>query len=166
MKKADLKKMLKPIVKECIQETIHETLFESGLITQVVAEVINGVNIPQLVESMAPRVRNTPLTIPQPVDLTETQTPRPEMATVVNPDAELQARRAEHEAELKQKRKQLEERMGASFGGVNVFEGTTPVLAESDEHSPLSGQDPSDPGVNLAAIPGLKTLNFSGHIKE
>lgn len=169
MKKEELKKLIKPIVRECVRESIREVLFESGIVTNVVSEVIKGINIPQLVESVAPK---TPVMreVPQPVDLREKKTPT-KMAAVVtgggpaDAEAELQARRAEHAAEMESRRAALEESLGGSLG-INVFEGVTPVLAESNEHSPLSGQDPGDPGVNLAAIPGLKTLNFKQHIKE
>jgi len=172
MKKEDLKKMLKPLVKECIEEcvdeVVHEALFGSGIVTQVVAEVIKGVNIPQLVESMVPKARQT-LTVPQPVELVESKAPVQMAAVVsggpVDTEAELQARRAEHHAEMEAQRSRLEEALGGNMG-INIFEGLTPVLPDSDGQSPLGGVDPGDPGINLARIPGLKTLNFKGHIKE
>lgn len=165
MKKEELKKLIKPLVKECIQESIHEALFESGVITQVVSEVIRGVNIPQLVESMAPKARQV-LTVPAPVELNETQKPTQMTAVmkgtpIQNPEAELQAQRTQHKAEMEDRRRKLEESLAGGLG-INIFEGTTPALPDVDEKSSMAGVDPNDPGINLAAIPGLKTLNFSG----
>lgn len=168
MKKEELKKLIKPIVEECVQESIHETLFESGVITKVVAEVINGVNIPQLVESMVPRARQV-LSVPAPVELNEGKKVS-RMSSVVNgsgsqdPEKELMELRAQHKTEMEDRKKQLEESLASGLG-INIFEGTTPALPETDEKSPLGGVAPNDSGVNLASIPGLKTLNFSEHIK-
>jgi len=172
MKKADLKKMLKPIIQECIdeciEESIHEALFGSGIVTSVVAEVIKGVNIPQLVESVVPRqvVRS----VPAPVELYEDRK-APNMTQVVSGksrdlEAELQSRRAEHNSELESQRKRLEESLGGMMGGANVFEGLTPSLPDSDGQGPLSGVDPTNPGVDITSIPGLRTLNFKRHIEE
>jgi len=38
MKKSDLKQLIKPVVKECIQEV----LLEEGLLSNVVSEVVKG----------------------------------------------------------------------------------------------------------------------------
>ena len=167
MKKSELKKMLAPIVKECIEECIHEALFDSGIVTNVVAEVMRGINIPQLVESVAPRAARS---VPQPVELSEVVAPA-KMSSVVNggnsANAILQKKRLEHRSELNATRSKLEEQFSKSLG-VNIFEGTTPVPADSGggAQSPLGDVDPSDPGVDLTNIPGLTTLNFKNHIKE
>ena len=40
MKKSELKKVLKPIIKECIQET----LFKEGLLSNIISEIMRGLN--------------------------------------------------------------------------------------------------------------------------
>ena len=47
MKKSELKSILKPLVKECIQET----LYESGLLSSIIAEVLQGVQGSQAIIS-------------------------------------------------------------------------------------------------------------------
>ena len=40
-----------------------------------------------------------------------------------------------------------------SYGGVNVFEGTTPSIPDSGpSSSPLKDTDPSNPGVDISAL--------------
>lgn len=46
MKKTELKKVIKPLVKECIQEV----LLEEGLLSNVVSEVVKGINTTPIVE--------------------------------------------------------------------------------------------------------------------
>lgn len=161
MKKEDLKKLIKPIVQECIEESIHEVLFESGIVTSIIAEVLKGVDIPKLVESVA---RPVAMAVPQPVDLREHQPVR-QMAAVVSGQTDINQVRREHQTEMNSQRTRLEEQMNSQLG-INIFEGTSPVLSENNGQGPLSDMDPNDPGIDLTAIPGLRTLNFKGHLKE
>jgi hypothetical protein len=48
MKKSELKALIRPIVKECVQESVSEILLESGLLTQVISEVVAGIQKPLL----------------------------------------------------------------------------------------------------------------------
>ena len=50
MKKSELKQLIKPVVKECI----HEVLLEEGLLSNVVSEVVKGMQGAPLVESSPP----------------------------------------------------------------------------------------------------------------
>ena len=50
MKKEELLKTLKPLIKECVREVI----FEDGALSNIVAEVAQGLSRPTLVESAAP----------------------------------------------------------------------------------------------------------------
>ena len=50
MKKAELKKLLKPMIKECIKEVI----FEEGILSNIVAEVAQGLGGATLVEARQP----------------------------------------------------------------------------------------------------------------
>ena len=132
MKRSELKNIIKPLVKECITES----LLEEGLLSNVISEVMKGMS-PVIMES----------------------------APVADPTAGVQkaAMREAQEAKLKQakkNRKKLLDAVGSdAFGGVDLFEGTTPAPAqqspESQAASPLGGVAPGDPGVDISGILGL-----------
>ena len=132
MKRSELKNIIKPLVKECITES----LLEEGLLSNVISEVMKGMS-PVIMES----------------------------ARVADPTAGVQkaAMREAQEAKLKQakqNRKKLLDAIGSdSYGGVDLFEGTTPAPAqkspESQAASPLGGVAPGDPGVDISGILGL-----------
>jgi hypothetical protein len=124
MKRSELKKILKPLIKECIREVILE---ESGILARVVSEVANGLT-----------------------------TAAPTAQVVVE-----KKRDVEHEQylqklqEVKQQKRQMLDSIGANaYEGMDIFEGTSPALPESDGRSPLSGRDPKDPGVDISNITG------------
>ena len=132
MKKSELKSIIKPLVKECITES----LLEEGLLSNVISEVMKGMS-PVITES----------------------------APVADPAAGMQkaAMREAQEAKLKQakqdRRKLLDAIGNDAYGGVDLFEGTTPAPAqqslESQAGSPLGGVAPGDPGVDISGILGL-----------
>ena len=57
-------------------------------------------------------------------------------------------------AQLEATKKQMLNAIGGSaYGGVNVFEGTTPAPADKGQQaSVMEGVDPSDPGVDISKI--------------
>ena len=130
MKKSDLKLRLKPIIKECI----NEILFEQGLLSNVISEVMRGL---QPIQQRAPHRNNN-----------------------IKKESELQKMQLQEErhATLKaQKRKLLD---AAGFQ-TNIFEGVEPLskggIPDNEEspgsqHSALSGVDPNDAGVDIAGI--------------
>jgi flagellin-like hook-associated protein FlgL len=69
-------------------------------------------------------------------------------------------RAAEKQKQIEERRKRLEEFSKNSFGGMNLFEGTTPAPAPRDTGakgaesvaSPLAGVDPSDSGVDISGL--------------
>ena len=132
MKRSELKNIIKPLVKECITES----LLEEGLLSNVISEVMKGMS-PVIMES----------------------------APVADPTAGMQkaAMREAQEAKLKQakqNRKKLLDAIGSdSYGGVDLFEGTSPAPAqqspESQAASPLGGVAPGDPGVDISGILGI-----------
>ena len=132
MKRSELKNIIKPLVKECITES----LLEEGLLSNVISEVMKGMS-PVIMES----------------------------APVADPTAGVQkaAMREAQEAKLKQakkNRKKLLDAVGSdAFGGVDLFEGTSPAPAqqspESQAASPLGGVAPGDPGVDISGILGI-----------
>lgn len=72
-----------------------------------------------------------------------------------------QDRVAEKQKSIEERRKRLEEFSKNSFGGMNLFEGTTPTPAPREVSnaksaesvaSPLAGVDPSDSGVDISGL--------------
>ena len=130
MKKQDFKKLIKPIVKECI----HEAILESGLLSSVISEVVKGLGA-------------------QPLN---------EQTNIKRVDQE------KKKVVVEQKRKLSNERLDATrkklldsinkdaYGGVNVFEGTTPMGRDSTgaqaAAGALSNMDPEDAGVDISGI--------------
>jgi len=132
MKKEQFRKLIKPIIKECIQEA----LVESNLISGIISEVVKGIG-----------------TQPQQAQITEQQ-------KKYESDEEAKKRRQEREEKLNQTRKTLLESINKdAYGGVDIFEGTTP-MQESKSSGPggaLAGTDPNDAGVDISGI-----LNIGG----
>jgi hypothetical protein len=133
MKRSELKNIIKPLVKECITEA----LIEEGLLSNVISEVMKGMS-PTIMES-------SPVAAPAPARdnlraLQEAQ------------DIRLQ--------QAKESRKKLLDAIGNdSYGGVDLFEGTTPAPSQQSPElqasSPLGGVAPGDPGVDISGILGL-----------
>ena len=127
---------LKSIVKECVKEI----LFEEGVLSNLVAEVAFGITKAQgLVVEQQTQPKTQPNKVEQAKELAEAQeTKRKKL--------------------LETKRKMLDA-MGNSKMK-NVFEGTEPLRQGSTSgappgSSPLSGQDPSDAGVDISGLFGL-----------
>jgi len=71
---------------------------------------------------------------------------------------------------LNESKKKLLDAIGRdSYGGIDIFEGTTPAASEPSGPaamaSPLSDQDPSDPGVDISGIVALGGSAWSQLIK-
>jgi len=125
MNKNELKKVLKPLIKECIKEV----MFEDGTLSSIIAEVMRGTQ-------QAPA---------QPI-IEQQQYQQPQ--TRLETDEEAKAR-------LAVKRKTLMDSIGNSaYNGVNLFEGTTPVPAQSSGQGQgaLDGVAPNDPGVDISKL--------------
>lgn len=134
MKKSELKALLKPLIKECIRESI----LEEGILSNVIAEVRQGLGTPAPV--MESRVEQSPK----------------KKQVVQAPAPSVSDRVAEH-------RKRLMEAIGAdAYGGVDLFEGTTPAPSQgsSQKGNPLSGTDPGDAGVDISGIMALGGKNW------
>lgn len=65
----------------------------------------------------------------------------------------------QNNAQMKQRKKQLLDAIGKeAYGGINIFEGTTPAPAQSSGgRGPLSDIDGSDPGVDISNLFGNKS---------
>jgi hypothetical protein len=124
MNKNELKKILKPLIKQCIKEVI----FEDGTLSNIVSEVAKGLGTTTV--------------------LSETTTPR---KMNLESDADAKARRQQQQDILKERKKRMLDSIGKSaYNGVDLFEGTTPAPAQTEQgRGPLSGVDPRDPGVDI-----------------
>ena len=119
---------LKSMIKECVREV----LFEEGVLSDVIAEVAHGLSRvqPVIVESAKPKQEN----------------PAPS--------------RAAREAAAQQRLEETKKRVLGAIGSksmAGIFEGTEPLKSagESSPHSPLSGTDPNDSGVDISGIMGI-----------
>lgn len=126
MKKSELKS----IIKECVKEI----LFQEGVLSNLVAEVAFGITKAQS-------------------QLVENNTPAPT-------DKFLKEHRAEAAQEKEKRLLETKKKMLNAIGGdrmKGVFEGTEPLRnsGESSAHSPMSGRDPGDAGVDISGLFGL-----------
>ena len=80
--------------------------------------------------------------------------------TVIDEDLK-QQRLADKQKALEERKKMLEEVSKKAYGGVNIFEGTTPIASagnpeqkvnEAKAADPLGDTDPSDPGVDIGGL--------------
>ena len=133
MKRAELKKLIKPMVRECVQET----LLKEGLLSNIVAEVAQGLGNQEVIR--------------------EIKEERPRLASPDN------SSRLE---EIKKERKQLLDAIGKdAYNGVDLFEGTNPIRDSGNpsptaQASPMHGQEPDDPGVDISGILSVGGKNW------
>ena len=124
MKKSELKKVLKPIIAECVRES----LYEEGLLKNIVSQVVEGYS-----QGAAPIVETKTVSTPSTKEINESQ---------------------QMKAKLESTKKQMLNAIGkGGYGGVNVFEGTTPMRsAEPSAGNVMEGVEPGDPGVDISQI--------------
>lgn len=144
MKKSELKKILKPLVNECIKES----LLEGGVLTEIIGQVAKGI---------APRAD------------VETRAPAP-VQDPVTERMKANAFSKEQSSKLREHKTKLMAAIGGSaYNGVNLFEGTTPAPAQGSpqqQSDPLSGQAPSDPGVDIGNLFGSVGRNWNAHMSD
>ena len=128
MKKADLKKLIKPLVKECI----HEVLIEEGVLSNVVSEAAKGMQTNVVVESKKQDDR------------------------LFNEDLQMKRSQEEGRLKLQEHRKKLLEAVSTdAYNGVDLFEGTTPMAAQSEPNAgSVDLGDPGSSGVDISSLMG------------
>jgi len=132
---------LKKILKPLVKECIRESILEEGVLSSVITEITKGLGA-------APIVETQKKTVPE--------TRSPETTMSVNQRLE------EH------KKKLMSAISSDAYGGVDLFEGTTPAPAQGSATqmaSPLGGTDPGDSGVDISGIMALGGKNWSNLIK-
>ena len=147
MKKSELKTVLRPLIKECVKEV----MFEDGILSGLISEVVQGLGGQVITENAvtprqaAPRQQN------------DAETARQQQVAKI---------KAMEQAA--QTRKKMSEAIGKdAYGGVDLFEGTTPTSApaESKQGDPLAGQDPNDAGVDISNLFGGANKTWHRHNK-
>ena len=128
--------MKKSEFKEMIKESVKEVLIEEGVLKNVISEVVKAVGQTQPAQ--------------QPI---ATQQAFTEQASLEAAEKQKQ--------KLAETRKRMLDAIGKdSFGGVDLFEGTTPMkkggspAAPAAPSSALEGVDPSDSGVDISSLLG------------
>jgi hypothetical protein len=132
------KEELKKVLKPLIKECIKDVFFEPGVLSSVIKEVVGGM------------VGTT-----SSVETKSTTSPSTSKEEVVKKIEET-------------KRKMLESINRDAYGGVDLFEGTSPIASVgvpsspsepegmSAATNPLSNVDPNDPGVDISFLKRFK----------
>ena len=129
MKSSVSRKELKGIIKECVREV----MFEEGMISDLVSEIAAGFAKANLLEA---RQSSKPKLTEKVVE----QKQRPKVERKI----------------YTENKKNLSEVLKKNFGGIDLFEGTTPIsAAESSNQSALTGVSSNDSGIDISAIPGM-----------
>ena len=129
--------MKKSEFKEMIKESVKEVLIEEGVLKSVISEVVKAVG--------------------------QTQPVQQAIATQQNFTEQVSSEAAEKQKQkLAETRKRMLDAIGKdSFGGVDLFEGTTPMRKGGSPNAPaspssaLEGVDPSDAGVDISSLLGV-----------
>ena len=112
-----------------VKECIKECLYEEGILSSVVSEVVRGMGTTVIKEEVAPPVFAKPT----------------------------QQQSSNNQALNEHKQKLLDAIGKEAYGGIDLFEGTTPASPDRSPEltSPLGDTDPSDPGVDISGIVAL-----------
>jgi len=141
MKKSELKKVLKPLIKECVKEV----MFEDGILSGIISEVARGMN-------------------------TRAPEPEPKASPVLERMNQNAFRTQKRSTKLQEQKSKLMAAIGAeAYNGINLFEGTTPVPAQTsltEQANPLSSQPPGDPGVDISTLFGSVGKNWGAHMEK
>ena len=126
---------LKKILKPLIKQCIKEVIFDDGTLSNIVSEVARGLGSTSVI--------------------TEVRSPKKQKMSL---ESESDAK-----ARLQRKKQMLDAIGRESYNGVDLFEGTTPAPAPTQQgHGALSGVDPRDPGVDITALPSSAWKKLAG----
>jgi hypothetical protein len=123
------KSEFKKLLKPIVKECVRESLLESGLLSGVISEVVRDLNLGVTAER----------------EVLKKEVPRRSIS-----------RDLVKEQAVENRRKLMEAVSADAFGGVDIFEGVTPMgtQASPSEHgaSPLGGIGASDAGLDISGI--------------
>ncbi len=130
--------MKKSEFKEMIKESVKEVLIEEGVLKNVISEVVKAVQ-----DNVSPPVA------------------RAKTFEEVQDFIKENKQKEQQKQKLAETRKKMLDAIGKdSFGGVDLFEGTTPLRkggspsAPTSPSSALEGVDPDDAGVDISSLLG------------
>ena len=124
---------LKQVLKPLIKECIKEVMFEEGVLSGIISEVVKGLGTNTIVEQRQPAV------------------------TPQAPQRSLE----EEKVKLRETKSKMLDAIGKdAYGGIDLFEGTAPMRADSAPGAPMSGMDPGDAGVDISGIMNLAGGNW------
>ena len=121
---------LKKVLKPIIKDCIKEVIFEDGVLSGIISEVVQGLGKETIVEQKV--AARTPQSTAAADSLV-----RQQMSAT--------------------KKKMLEAIGQDAYGGVDLFEGSSPMSTSGNEGvgsqaSPMAGRDPGDAGVDISGI--------------
>lgn len=128
--------MKKSEFKQMIKESVKEVLVEEGVLKSVISEVVKAVG--------AVQTEQAPVATQQ----------------SFSQEASKEAAEKQRQKLAESKQKMLDAIGKSSFGGVDIFEGTTPMKkggipqGSGAPSSALEGVDPGDSGVDISGILG------------
>ena len=124
---------LKKVLKPLIKECIKEVMFEEGILSGIISEVVKGLGAGTIVEQRQPA------------------------ATGQAPQRSFE----EEKVKLRETKSKMLDAIGKdAYGGIDLFEGTAPIRAESPPGAPMSGVEPGDAGVDISGIMNIAGGNW------
>lgn len=129
--------MKKSEFKQLIKESVREVLVTEGFLSTIVAEVVKGIGTNVVTEAS------------------------PEKKPIENKNKFQEIRTQEKRKQITETKKRMLDAIGKdAYGGIDVFEGTTPMKnggspgGPSAPNSALGDVEPSDPGVDISGLLG------------
>jgi hypothetical protein len=122
--------MKKSELKNIIKECVKEVIFEEGVLSGIITEVTRGLGVSVITEGQQVQRSAAPSSATRSSDLRRQV---------------LESAKGDNYENAKKR-----------FANPELFEGTQPIT-ESKGQTPLSGIAPSDPGINIANLPGFGT---------
>lgn len=172
MKKSEFKNIIKPLVQECVKESVKEMLLESGLLASVISEVVSGINKTVLVEKKVAQ----PFTIQDDDESDEELRYRQRQNRLAFENKQTKSTKINpgERNQISETKKHLVESIGKSgYSGLgNIFENIKETIPDeispaASAANPLSGIDPSDPGVDIGFLNPSKMMALvNGKKKE
>jgi hypothetical protein len=143
MKRNELKDLINPIVRECVNENIQAILLESGLLSQVISEVVKGLQ-PVIVENKQPAKQQKAQFLEEKQELDEDS----HMREIL--------KRSQAKKVVSNNKELLDSIGRTAYKGVNIFEGISDTIpdepVQTGPANPLTGIAPNDAGVDISGL--------------
>jgi hypothetical protein len=143
MKRNELKELINPIVKECVNENIQAILLESGLLSQVISEVVKGLQ-PVIVENKQPAKQQKAQFLEENQELDEDS----HMREIL--------KRSQAKKVVSNNKELLDSIGRTAYKGVNIFEGISDIIpdepVQAGPANPMQGIAPNDAGVDISGL--------------